>query len=244
MLFLSLGSWLVESKKWQFLVREVEELRFRESVLQSLTAQAASFITPFRAGEFAFKALFFEKKQRKFILSRVMIGSLSQMVITIILGFIGLAVFLKNEINFIFFYLYLVLILSCLVFAAFLWIQKKWKLKNTSPKTWIITTSYSALRYVLFASNWLLILWTLKSDIAIFSWLDNIAVNYFAVSIIPMFQIFDIPVRWTAASYIFNGSTFNDEHILLATTIVWVTNTLFPTLLGWILLPFKKLKTI
>lgn len=244
MLLLSLASWLVESKKWQLLVRDVEEIRFRESVTQSLTAQAASFITPLRAGEFAFKALYFEKPQHRKILSRVFVGNLSQLIITIILGILGLLVFLNKDLNGVFFISFIVITLCCLIYILFLWIQKKWEIKEVSLKTWSTVMMFSLLRYVLFASNWLLILWTVKSETALISWIDNIAVNYFAVSVIPMFQIFDIPVRWTTASYIFNGSTYDDGHILIATTIVWGTNTLFPTLLGCVLLPFKKLKTV
>lgn len=86
MLLLSLTSWLVESKKWQVLVKDVEEIRFRESIIQSLTAQAASFITPLRAGEFAYKALFYERDDRKSILSRVFLGNLCQMIVTVFLG--------------------------------------------------------------------------------------------------------------------------------------------------------------
>jgi len=244
MLLLSITSWLVESKKWQLLTKEVQELRFRESVLQSLTAQAASFITPLRAGEFAFKAMFFEKKQRKFILSRVFTGNLSQMIITVILGLIGLLFLLdSDDVDSVLFFTYILLILGCIISIAFLWIQKKWRLKKVKQALWVKVLGFSFFRYLLFSSNWLLILWSLKSDISPITWLDNIAVNYLAVSAIPMFQIADIPVKWTAAAYIFNGTTYNADHIILATTIVWLTNTLFPTLLGCMLLPFKKLKT-
>lgn len=83
----------------------------------------------------------------------------------------------------------------------------------------------------------------IKSDIALLTWLDNIALNYLAVSIIPMFQIFDIPVKWAVADMIFNGGILQSP-IVIATTLIWLTNTLFPTLLGCILIPFKKLKTL
>lgn len=243
MLCLSAASWLVESKKWQLLVREVEELRFRESVLQSLTAQAASFITPLRAGEFAFKTLFYDPSHRRFILSRVFLGNYSQMAVTVVLGIAGLVYFLgKNFLSMT--YIILVLIASIvLLYFTYLRLQKWWKLTSISPVLWLHIMGLSFLRYLLFASNWLLILSHLKSDTSLLHWLDKIVVNYLAVSVIPMFQIFDIPVKWAAASFAFNGTIALANYIIIATTIIWLTNTLFPTLLGCVLLPFKKLKT-
>lgn len=244
MLFLSLASWLVESKKWQLLVKDVEELSFRESVLQSLTAQAASFITPLRAGEFAFKALFFEKRQRQLIMSRVFLGNYSQMAVTVALGVLGLIFFLGKDLLSA---VYLIIILICSVLFlifTYLKLQQWWKLKTISKSLWFQVMSLSFLRYLLFASNWLVMLYFLKSNINILSWLDNIAVNYFAVSVIPMFQIFDIPVKWAAASFTFNGTLSQPDFIILATTMIWITNTLFPTALGCVLLPFKKFKTL
>jgi len=242
-LLLSLASWLVESKKWQLLVRDVEDIRFRESVTQSLTAQAASFITPLRAGEFVFKSLFFKKEQHKEILSRVLIGNLCQMTVTVILGFIGLSILLKNDIDGVLFFGFVMFLLGCLGILGLLWIQKKWNISQLAHGVLWKTLGLSLVRYILFAGNWLLLLSYLKSDLALHFWLDKIAVNYLAVSAVPMFQIADIPVKWTAASYIFNGSTYQAEFIIMATTIIWITNTLFPTLLGCVLLPFKKLKT-
>ncbi|MBF4984015.1 flippase-like domain-containing protein [Nonlabens mediterrranea] len=243
MLLLSLTSWLVESKKWQVLLKDVEEIRFRESVIQSLTAQAASFITPLRAGEFAYKALFYEREDRKTILSRVFLGNLCQMIVTVFLGLIGLLFYIDKE-----FYGTLTLAITgivCLavIYAFYQYLSDHWNLKEVTFKLWKQTIALSLLRYLFFASNWLIMLQLIKSDIALLTWLDNIALNYLAVSIIPMFQIFDIPVKWAVADLIFNGGILQSP-IVIATTLIWLTNTLFPTLLGCILIPFKKFKAL
>lgn len=242
MLLLSLASWLVESKKWQLLVQDIEDIRFRESVTQSLTAQAASFITPLRAGEFVFKSLFYGKEHRKAILSRVLLGNFCQMMITVILGFIGMFFYLNREIHSAIISVLTTLLLLAIIFAFYQWLRDHWELKDVKTQLWIQTIGLSLLRYLLFASNWLIVLQIIKKDIYFYSWLDNIAVNYMAVSIVPMFQIFDIPVKWAVADIIFNGGILQSP-IVVATTLVWITNTLFPTLLGCALLPFKKLKT-
>ncbi|AGC76053.1 lysylphosphatidylglycerol synthase-like protein [Nonlabens dokdonensis] len=243
LLLLSIGSWMIESKKWQFLIKDFYKLRFRESVLQNLTAQAASFITPFRAGEFALKSTFFKKELRKKILSRILAGNIAQMVITSTLGICGVVFYIKNQSSDSIFLLIFCSALICvLVFTIYLWISKKWQSDILNTQQWIKILMYSLLRYLIFASNWLIVLVLLDYEASLFIIMRNITIYYLLVSIIPVIQIFDIALKWTVASYIFNGSLYNAESILFATTIIWITNSIFPTVLGCAILPFQKLK--
>ncbi len=243
LLTISLTSWLVESKKWQYLLYNFYKLRFRESVLQNLTAQAASFITPFRAGEFVLKSTFFKKELRKKVLSSVYLGNFAQMSITSILGIIGILFYLENQsLDSIFLVIFCAVSLFLLALITYLWISKKWKSNVLSAKQWIKIFLYSFLRYLLFASNWLIILVLLDYEASLFIIIRNITIYYLLISIIPVIQIFDIALKWTVASYIFNGSLYNAESILVATTIIWISNSIFPTVLGCVILPFQKLK--
>ncbi|MFT6799158.1 MAG: uncharacterized membrane protein YbhN (UPF0104 family) [Nonlabens sp.] len=246
MIAISLSSWLVESKKWQYLVDDFYELSFRKSILQNLTAQAASFITPLRAGEFAMKSLFFKKTLRKKVLSRILAGTISQMLVTILLGVIGVLFYVKESLNLesALYLIYSGILLLLLLIIISLWLIKKWNYGTLTTKKWGHTILFSLLRYLIFASNWLLLLWLLDYESSILITIRNVSVFYLVVSIIPVFQVFDIAVKWTAATYIFEGGFFNPELIIVATTIIWLTNSIAPTLLGCALLPFQQLKTL
>jgi uncharacterized membrane protein YbhN (UPF0104 family) len=246
MIAISLASWLVESKKWQYLLDDFYKLSFRKSVLQNLTAQAASFITPLRAGEFAMKSLFFKKSLRKKVLSRILAGTISQMLVTIILGVTGILFYLKESLNLesALYLIYSGILLLLLLIIISLWLIKKWKSGSLTTKKWRRTILFSLLRYLIFASNWLLLLWLLDYESSILITIRNVSVFYLVVSIIPVFQVFDIAVKWTAATYIFEGGFFNPELIIAATSIIWLTNSILPTLLGCALLPFQQLKTL
>ncbi|QJP34205.1 hypothetical protein F0365_07190 [Nonlabens sp. Ci31] len=246
MIVISLSSWLVESKKWQYLVDDFYELGICKSVTQNLTAQAASFITPFRAGEFALKSLFFKKYLRKKVLSRILAGNISQMLVTVILGVIGVLFYLKETLDLerAFYLICTGILLLLLVISVSLWLIKKWNSGTMTTQKWRNTIFFSLLRYLLFASNWLLLLWLLDYESSVLITIRNVTVFYLVVSIIPVFQVFDIAVKWTAATYIFEGTFFNSELILAVTTIIWLTNSILPTLLGCTLLPFQKLKTL
>ena len=245
MIAISLLSWMVESKKWQYLINDLYVLRFRESVYQNLTAQAASFITPFRTGEFAVKSLYYTKSLRKSILSRILAGNTSQMVVTTILGIIGLLFYLQKnlEIESVFLLLFTVILLSLLAVILTLCVLKKWDSGYMNTTKWLYTLSYSLLRYLVFASNWLIILLLLDYDSSILIMIRNVTIFYLAVSIIPVFQLFDIAIKWTVATYIFTETFHNSETIIIITTLIWFTNSIVPTALGCFLLPFQKLKT-
>ncbi|MEN8815296.1 MAG: lysylphosphatidylglycerol synthase domain-containing protein [Nonlabens sp.] len=245
MITISLLSWLIESKKWQYLINDFYELRFRESVFQNLTAQAASFTTPLRIGEFALKPIFFSKYLRKKVVSRTLVGNVSQMIITTLIGIIAIIFYFHErlEITTTFLFIFTSVLLCLLVFVISLWVLKKWDHNEMKSQKWINTILYSMLRYLVFASNWLFILWLLDYPASTLTIIRNIGIFYLAVSVIPVFQLFDIAIRWTVAAYIFEGSLFNADVILFTTTLIWFTNSIVPTIIGCALLPFQKLKT-
>ncbi len=129
-----------------------------------------------------------------------------------------------------------------LLFVGYLWISKKLKVPTLPTQLWITTLSFSLLRYFVFASNWLIILYVLGYESSLSATMVNVALLYLAVSIIPMIQLFDMPLRWSLVGVIFAGANYSADTVILATTIVWMTNSVFPTLLGCALLPFQKLK--
>ncbi|ARN70221.1 flippase-like domain-containing protein [Nonlabens sp. SCSIO 43208] len=242
MIAISLISWLIESRKWQYLVKEFYELRFRESVLQNLTSQAASFITPFRLGEFALKSLFFSKAHRKNVVSKVFWANFSQMVVTSTFGIASIITLSsindKQDIYFI------LLVLSILIIGLFSvrFIDKKLQISTIPQTQLVITIGYSLLRYLVFASNWIIVLWALNYDFELIDVMLKIGLYYLLVSVVPVLQLLDLPVRYTVASIVFESTLQQEEVILIASTIVWFTNTAIPTLLGCALLPFKSFK--
>lgn len=120
---------------------------------------------------------------------------------------------------------------------------EKWDTSDTNYSLWRTTILYSLLRYVIFASNWILILWLLDSEATILISIRNISLFYLAVSVIPIFQLFDITLKWSVAAIVFEESLYDPQSIIIATTLIWFTNSISPTIVGCILLPFQNLKT-
>ena len=93
LLFLTIFNWFFEILKWRILVSTIKKISFFEALEQSLGGLTASLITPNRIGDYGAKAIYFEKQYRKRIVFLNLMGNVSQMTITTILGIIGVVIF-------------------------------------------------------------------------------------------------------------------------------------------------------
>ncbi|WP_146035218.1 hypothetical protein [Formosa algae] len=87
---LSQLNWFFEILKWKLLVQSVKSIPFKTAIEQTLGAHTASLFTPNRIGDYGAKALYFAWELRPKIVGLNGIGNLAQMLITTILGSIGL----------------------------------------------------------------------------------------------------------------------------------------------------------
>jgi hypothetical protein len=229
---LSIVSWFVESYKWQLLVRDLRVLRFCESVIHNLTAQAASFITPLKAGEFATKAFYFETALRTKVLKAVLVGNLSQMTVTVVLGTAGIALLFDHSILTI-----LILTIGVVVLILLSPTIARWfKFKGVQIG---VITFLSFVRYLIFSGSWLLLLYA-TSDVSIWIVLGSISAMYLAASIIPTLQIFDVFLKWSIASFFVGFLDIPIESMIAIVTIIWLNNTVLPVLLGCGILAFQR----
>ncbi len=224
---ISLASWLVESKKWQILVRDLRLIRFRESVIHNLAAQAASFVTPLRAGEFAVKGMYFPKNERKRALKAVFVGNMSQMFVTIVAGICGLL--------FLFHYpLVALLALTISGLLLYLLTDKINRWTSQTSLSIIKITGYSAGRYIIFSSCWWILL-ALVSDVSVWQIISAVAGMYLASSMIPTLQLFDVLIKWTIGSFFTSYLGLSLETITALIALLWLNNQVLPVVMGCIL---------
>ena len=99
MLFLTIINHFIEIGKWKILTNNVNKNSWLEATKQSLASLTLSLITPNRIGEYGAKALYYTNDKRKQILLLNFAGNFYQLVITIVLGAIGL-VYLSTYFSF------------------------------------------------------------------------------------------------------------------------------------------------
>ena len=92
-LFLSFVNRFLEILKWQNLVETIRVISLGEATKQVLGALTAAIFTPNGIGEYAGKALFFEKSTTRRIVFLNLICNGVQMILTVVFGIFGLLYF-------------------------------------------------------------------------------------------------------------------------------------------------------
>ncbi|WP_156339997.1 hypothetical protein [Nonlabens sp. YIK11] len=227
----SISSWMMETIKWQLLATSSQRITFTQSLYQNLTSQAASFLTPLRAGEFALKASYFQQHQRKNILKAVAYGNFCQMTVTVIFGAIGWW-YLADLPWWIFFIGFLILLILMILSP-----RLHQRLSLSAAIAPIL--GLSALRYVLFSSSWLLLLsYSSMSPTPMI--ISCITAMYLTVSIVPSMQLFDLALKWSVASFFADSLAISMESMTAIVAVVWLFNTVLPVVLGSLMLPFPQ----
>ena len=88
MLFRS--NWGLETKKWQILIKDLEQISFLKAYKAVFSGQAFALNTVNNLGEYVGRILFLREGNRLKAISLTMVGSLSQVLMTFIMGFIAL----------------------------------------------------------------------------------------------------------------------------------------------------------
>jgi len=83
-------NWLLESKKWQLLSANFEKQTLKESVKTILGGVVCSLFSPARIGEYGGRILFVKPENNWKAITATMVGSLSQLVIVLSIGSLGL----------------------------------------------------------------------------------------------------------------------------------------------------------
>lgn len=255
LLSFSVLNWMLESFKWKILVRETKQLSFRKAIEQSLGSLTASIITPNRIGEYGAKALYYPKIYRKKIMVLNLIGNLTQLTATIVFGSIGLLYLINSYKLPISYYriLFFVVPLPLLVYFIYNYLsKKKYSIKGYSlskfkhlystlnTETILKTILLSLFKYGVFAHQFYFLIWLFNIDIYYIEAMALITSMYILVSVIPTIFVLDLLVKGSIAVWLFSFVNANEFVVLTITTLMWLLNFVFPSIIGsYFVLRFK-----
>src|SRR5690606_6217639 len=247
LLILTFFNWLFEVVKWQKLVAMVKPVSFSKAIEQSLAGLTASLFTPNRIGEYGAKAIYFPASFRKRIMWVTLLGNMSQMAITVLLGTLGFLVFysaFKPSIPLYNTTLLLWILGIGLIMTFWFLFNKKIVIKGfTLPKissllkkisivNYTHLLGLSFLRYVCFSTQFYLLLLFFKIDISYLDAISVITTMYLAASMIPIISIFDVVVKGSIAVYLFSFAGAEELIILCCSTLMWLLNFVIPSVFG------------
>ena len=250
-LSLSVLNRFLEILKWQNLVTYIRAISLAEATKQVLGALTASIFTPNGIGEYAGKALFFDKSETKKVVFLNLICNGAQMILSIVFGVFGLLYFNANfniittRTVAILFGITLLLFLASFLLKGFkikgYSLEKLVHKMNEIPKPIHQKNIFLAIcRYLVFSHQYYFLLLAFDVDLPYLMVMSVITSVYFLASSLPTFQFLDFAVKGSVAVYFFGLLGVNEWIVIFITTLMWFLNVVLPVVIGsYYVLNFK-----
>lgn len=245
LLSFSVANRYFEILKWQNLVTFIRPITVGEAAKQVLSALTAGIFTPNGLGEYAGKAMYFEKKKTKKIIFLNLICNGIQMILTVVFGIIGLWI--------LGYQIWVLAIMSlCLLLIGLAYMTKSIKIKgysiekllskiNEIPKKIHRKNMLLAVgRYLVFSHQYYFLFLAFDVDLPYLTLMASIATVYFLASSLPSFQFLDFAVKGSVALFFFEKLGVNEWIVVFIATLMWFLNVVLPVVIGsYFVLKFK-----
>ncbi|MCD4745529.1 MAG: flippase-like domain-containing protein [Bacteroidales bacterium] len=222
-------NWGIEAFKWKFLINKIEKVPFLRSFKAIFAGASVSVFTPNRVGEYFGRVFILKKANPWKGVFITIIGSMSQLLTTIILGSVSLLFFIPRYFDLeeyfsIYIYYGLFVIVAGLIILLILLflnvsiittlvnkiISSKWK----RIRSYMLIFSYystfelmkvlllSMLRYSVFTFQFYLLLRAYSVNIPFFEGVMIISVFYFTMTAIPTITLAELGIRGSVSIYL------------------------------------------
>jgi hypothetical protein len=250
-------NWFIEAVKWRYLIRKEEDISLSISLKSVLAGVSMSIFTPNRVGEFAGKIFYLSHGNRGKAVFINVLGSLSQLLITLLVG--GYAIFhlLLDKNSFIYGlagkYAIYTGLMACAILTGSMFLvyfmmprfsKRKFitlshivkdglhALRDFSFVQLLAVLLLSLLRYGIFTFQYYLLLLIFKVELTGADAFLLIASTFFLVSVIPTYALTEIGVRGSVAIFLFGMYSTNDTGIIFSSLALWFVNLAIPALVG------------
>jgi uncharacterized membrane protein YbhN (UPF0104 family) len=260
-------NWAIETYKWQLCVRKVQKISFLTAFKAVLSGVSFSVSTPNRVGEYLGRVLYMEDGKRIKAIALTIAGSMSQLIITILMGLTGLVI-LRKEVETIHifspFWLDIIqygltgfLIILTVFYFRLSWVVRGiGRLPGIRRYVWLFRTleglnatlllqllSLSALRFLVFIAQYYLLFRLFDVDVSWGQTLWAVSISFLVLAVIPTIALFtDLSLRGKVSLQLIGIFSGNQLGIGLTSVSIWFINLIIPALTGSLLiLSIKKI---
>lgn len=257
--FLMFVNWGIESRKWQWQLRPLETQGFLRAFRSVLAGCSVTMLTPNRIGEYAGRILFVKEENRIRAIPLTILGSISQLAVTMLAGTIGLG-YLRffsglsgEDVQFPWFLNTGILVVSALatIFLLMLYFRVHELLMLVSRirflKSFVkyITVAdafsrkqllrilfLSIIRYLVFILQYALVMDVMQVGLSpvLSGWMLT---QFFLLMVLaPTIGFTELPVRATVGVAIFGLFSDNSLGIQASVFAIWMINLVVPALIG------------
>jgi hypothetical protein len=267
-IFLMIINWSIEALKWKVCIQKVQPISFFRSFRAILSGVSFSVSTPNRIGEYLGRILYMEEGNRLRVISLTIVGSMSQLIITLFAGSIGLF-FIRKIIEtgetmqgpdsfwlrvLQYGVIIVLLILTGIYFRLSLLINLVDKLRNNNRYSWLVSSlkeidatlllkllSLSAIRYVVFVVQYFLLFRLFEVNTGWEQCFWAVSVVFLVLAIIPTFAIAELGLRGKVGLKLIGLFSTNSLGISITTATIWIINLVLPAIAGSLLILSVKI---
>jgi hypothetical protein len=266
-ILLMIVNWGIEASKWKLCVQKIQEVGFVTAFKAVLSGVSFSVTTPNRVGEYLGRVLYMDDGNRLKAISLTITGSMSQLLITLLMGVAGMValrpalatigLFSPFWIDIVF-YGTLVALVFLTVFYLRLARVARWidRLPRIKRYAWLLQTleefnatlllqllSLSALRFFVFIMQYYLLFRFFDVNVSWEQTLWAISISFLVMAVIPTIALFtDLSLRGEVSLLLLGLFSTNRLGISLTSLSIWVINLIIPALAGSLLiLSIKKI---
>ncbi len=258
-------NWGLEGRKWQLLLRNIEETTWFQAFKVVLMGLVVGFVTPAKIGDISFRYLSVSESNRKHVIGAAMLSRWAQLIITLLIGTIGALFFLlripkvvehipvNNSLEGMWMIaLFLMAVVIC--FAMFFnlkYLITLFPIKRLQQYVEILgmysrmqlghILTIALFRYAVFTLQYVLILNAFSIELSIEIVIVSVMVIFLIKSIIPFFNVFGgLGLREAIALMVFGMIGDFRLTVLVGSTSLWVLNILLPSVVGLLFFISKK----
>jgi len=252
------GSWILEAKKWKLLMRPALKMSFRRALGAVLGGLSLSLFTPNRIGEYGGRILFVPAKYNWRAVIATLVGSFAQNLANVAFGLIaGIAFLVYSDviphamrtglgvltvlilgIGVIVYFKIPILSIWVEKFKPPSWLRKPWRalkyLQQITTRDLSIALGFSLAKYVVFSTQFVLLLLYFGVEIPVFWIFCGVAVMYLMQTSVPLPPFVDVVARSELAVLLWASFNVNELSVLAASFFIWVINLLIPAFFGLI----------
>jgi hypothetical protein len=255
-------NWSLEALKWKISVQGVQPVSFFRSLKAIFSGVSFSVTTPNRTGEYLGRVLYMDDGNRLKVISLTILGSISQLLVTILFGLLGLLILRPGITNMhlsswmewikdlgIIGASFAFVVLTVFYFRIgwlVKWIDKIpaikkyiWlinELEKTDTTLLMRLLSISMLRYFVFATQYFLLFRFFGVEVNWWQGFWATAIVFFVMAITPTIELFEVVKKMYITKEIFAIFTVNTLAIGFVTTTIWFINLVIPATIGSLLI--------
>jgi uncharacterized membrane protein YbhN (UPF0104 family) len=259
-------NWSIEAIKWKISVKKIQKVSFFKAFRAVLSGVSFSVSTPNRVGEYLGRVLYMDAGNKLKTISITIVGSISQLIITLLMGCIGLVVLQSkivtaNLISQIWMEVILYGVITALIILTLFYFRLSWiikvvdRLPGSKRFAYLVKAledfdatllmkllSLSLLRFIVFIVQYYLMFRLFDVQVLWWQGFWSVSVSFLVMAAIPTFAIAELGLRGKIGLLLTGLFSANKAGIIFATAGIWLINLIIPAIAGSLLiLSIKKI---